>query len=135
MGVGLAWDLIFPINKSLWTCSYALFSGGAAAVAIAACHWVADVRGWTRWSRPFVVLGINAITLCVASGLLTKSVIAITLAKPDGRRVTLYHALFVTLYEPWLSPRHASLLFAATHLVLVYGLCALLCRRRIFLHA
>jgi predicted acyltransferase len=134
-GAGLAWGRVFPINKNLWTSSYALFSAGAAAVALAACHWLVDVRGWTKWSRPFVVLGVNAITLFVASGLLTKSLIAITLARPDGRRVTLYHSLFVTLYEPWLSPHNASLLFAGTHLVLLYGLCALLYRRQIFLRA
>ena len=43
---GLAWGRVFPINKNLWTSSFALFSAGLAAQALALCHWIVDVRGW-----------------------------------------------------------------------------------------
>src|SRR5206468_3926033 len=53
---GLAWGLVFPINKNLWTSSFALFSAGMAAQTLALCHWLLDVspwRGWRASSAPF----------------------------------------------------------------------------------
>ena len=133
--VGLAWNIAFPINKNLWTSSYAVFAGGAAVLVFAVCYWFLDVRGWRRWSHPFVVLGLNAITLFVASGLFTKILINIKLTGPDGRLTTLYNYLYVVVYAPFLPPKIASLAFALSHLVLLYGLCHLLYRKRIFLKA
>ena len=36
----------FPINKNLWTSSFVMFTGGFAMLALAACYWWVDVRGW-----------------------------------------------------------------------------------------
>ena len=46
--IGLAWDRVFPINKNLWTSSFAIFSAGLAAVVLATAHWVLDVQGMAR---------------------------------------------------------------------------------------
>src|SRR4029453_18076408 len=76
--LGLLWDVAFPINKNLWTSSYVLFTGGLAAVALAASHWLLDLQGRAsaiRLSEPFVVLGRNAILLFVVSGLFAKTLI------------------------------------------------------------
>jgi predicted acyltransferase len=51
MMLGLVWNWVFPINKSLWTSSYVLFSGGMAAVVLATCLWLIDVRGYRSWTR------------------------------------------------------------------------------------
>ena len=45
MAIGSLWDLAFPINKNLWTSSYAWFTGGAGAFGLAACYWIVDVQG------------------------------------------------------------------------------------------
>ena len=61
MIAGLAWGRVFPINKNLWTSSFALFSAGLAAQALALCHWLVDVRGWRGWSRPLAAYGRNPL--------------------------------------------------------------------------
>ena len=66
--VGEIWNRTFPINKSLWTSSYVVFTAGTALIALAACCWVTDVklhRG--AWARPSLILGTNAITAYVLS--------------------------------------------------------------------
>jgi predicted acyltransferase len=68
---GEAWGYWFPINKNLWTSSYVLFTAGAALLCLAICCWIADIkvhRGW--WTRPFLILGTNAITAYVLSQLI-----------------------------------------------------------------
>ncbi len=41
---GLMWGVVFPINKSLWSSSFAVFGAGAASLLIALCYWAIDVR-------------------------------------------------------------------------------------------
>ena len=41
----------FPINKSLWTSSYVLFTAGAAALLLALCYWAIDMQGLARLDR------------------------------------------------------------------------------------
>ena len=70
--LGLAWDRLFPINKKIWTSSYALLSGGLAMAALAICLAAFDVLRMKRLSRPFEIVGVNAIFVYVASGLLAR---------------------------------------------------------------
>jgi predicted acyltransferase len=104
-------------------------------VVLAACYWIVDIRGWRVWGRPFVILGSNAIALFVLSGLLTKVLITVKVSMGDGTTATLYRYLYLTLYAPLLAPKNASLLFAATHLAILFGVLYVMYRRRIFLKA
>lgn len=131
---GLAWSLLFPINKSLWTSSYVLLSTGFAAALLAACVYIIDMRGINGWSQPFIVLGRNAIALFVVSGLIAKLLIMIP-AREDGTR-TVLQSLIYDYGFAWIRPPEiASLSYAVVFLAMMYGLCHFLYRRGIFLRA
>jgi predicted acyltransferase len=66
IGLGLLWNLHFPINKLMWTSSFVLFAGGVGIVLLAVFYWLIDVRGYTAWAFPFVIIGLNALTIYVA---------------------------------------------------------------------
>src|SRR6185312_8174779 len=70
MMTGLMWNWSFPINKSLWTSSYVVFTAGMACVSIAAISWIIDVKRVTWWTRPVVIYGINPIIAFVGSGMM-----------------------------------------------------------------
>ncbi len=131
--VGELWGLAFPINKNLWTSSYVMFTAGKASIYLAVLIWVIDVRGWRGWTRPFVILGTNAITLFVLSGLFVKTLSLIRVPRGDAGRVALSRYLYELLYVPLAAPKNASLLYALTHLVLLFALLAWMYRRRVFL--
>jgi predicted acyltransferase len=133
MAIGLLWGTVFPINKSLWTSSYAVFTAGFAALLLALCYWIIDVKGWKRWSKPLVVLGSNAITLFMASGLLVKTLALIRVGTPDGRDVSVSRWAYLHWFVPIASPRNASLLYAIANLLILYALLAWMYRRRLFL--
>jgi len=111
VAVGLAWARWLPLNKSLWTSSYALFTGGLALLAFSACYWAIEIRGREHWARPFVVLGVNALAVFFLSTLLT---LALTLIRVGD--VTAQRWLFQQLFAPWASPVNASLAYAAAYL-------------------
>jgi len=52
-----------PIAKRIWTPSWALYSGGWVVLLLAGFVAVVEGRGSKRWAFPFLVAGMNAITL------------------------------------------------------------------------
>lgn len=135
VALGLLWDLAFPINKNLWSSSFVVFTAGAGAVALAACYWTLDVKGWRWWARPFVILGTNAITLFVLSGLLAKALGLVKVHGTAGRETSLGSAVYAAWYAPLAAPKNASLLFALTHLAVLFVVLWWMYRRRLFLKA
>lgn len=131
--IGLAWGLTFPINKALWTSSYAVFTAGCASLLLAACYWAIDIRGWRRWTTPLVILGVNAITLFVASGMLVKTLALIRVAGQDGRDISVSRWAYLNWFAPFAAPKNASLLYALANLVILFALLSWMYRRRLFL--
>ena len=53
LAAGWSWSLVFPLNKSLWTSSYVLYTSGLALLTLAGCYWLVDIKGYKKWSKPF----------------------------------------------------------------------------------
>lgn len=129
---GALWGRVLPINKNLWTSSYALFMAGLACVGLAACAWIVDVRGWRRGALPLLWLGRNAIAAYTLSTLGAIALAAVQVAGPDGRSRSLWSAIHRAAFDHFADPRLGSLLFALAYLAvwtLVFGV---LYRRRMF---
>jgi predicted acyltransferase len=60
---GLVWDMSFPIIFRLWSSSYAMLVIGISAILLALFYWLIDVRGHKKWAFPFMVVGMNSITI------------------------------------------------------------------------
>jgi predicted acyltransferase len=133
MTAGLCWNWIFPINKSLWTSSYVLFTAGMGAVALATTIWIIDVRRKGNWLAPFVVFGVNPILAFVGSGLMARFTDSLIRVPRGDDRVTLHVALYDRFFASWLDPKNASLLYAVTFVAVWYLILLLLYRRKIFL--
>ena len=117
--VGWLWGQSFPINKSLWTSSYALFMAGLAALALAGCYWLIEGRRWRRLARPFVLLGITALPLFFLSSLMARLLLLI---RVGPEQVRLQAWLFDRLFASWLPPIDASLAYAVAYVLLWWGL-------------
>lgn len=134
MVLGLIWNWVFPINKSLWTSSYVLFTGGMAAVALATTMWIVDVHRVTWWTRPFVIFGINPILAFVGSGLMARLIYSVIRVDYDGATVPIQGAIYRSAYLSWIGdPRLASLLFAVSFVLLWLAILTPLHRRGVIL--
>jgi len=67
IALGLAWSTVWPVNKPLWTGSYALLMSGFAGATLAACLLVVDVARVRGWARPFLALGVNPLAIYFGS--------------------------------------------------------------------
>jgi predicted acyltransferase len=130
--LGALWGTVFPVNKNLWSSSYALLMAGFAAVCLALCVWVVDVRGWKAWAAPFRWLGRNAIAVFTLSLLATLLLLWVKLPSAAGRPRSLYAAIFLTVFDRFVDSRLGSLLFALAFLAIFVALAGWLDRKRIF---
>lgn len=131
--IGWCWNLVFPINKALWTSSYVMFTTGLALSLLALCYWAIDIKGVKGWTKPFVIFGVNALALFVFSGLLARVFGVIHTTKMDGTPGNLQTWLYEHLFLSWLAPVNASLGYALGYVLLWLGLMTVLYRRRIFI--
>ena len=83
------WHWSSPINKSVWTSSYVLFTGGMAATALATILWITDVERVTWWTRPLVIYGVNPIIAFVGSGMMAKLIYSLWKIQYEGRMVSI----------------------------------------------
>jgi predicted acyltransferase len=76
LGLGTLWGRDFPVIKILWTSTYVLVAGGWSLLLLALFYTIIDLIGWRAWSFFFVVIGVNAITIYVASRIIPFSEIS-----------------------------------------------------------
>lgn len=129
---GLMLSTWMPINKKLWTSSYAVFMAGLASVCFAICYWLLDsdrpfCEKLRRYLRPFEIYGMNAIAVYVLSGVIAR---LLALIKPGG--VALQKIIFDNVFAPLASPVNASLLYALANVLLLYLAAWYLHRRKWF---
>ena len=131
MMVGLMWNWSFPINKSLWTSSYVVFTAGMACISIATISWIIDVKGVTWWTRPVVIYGINPIIAFVGSGMMARLIYSVWKVDFHGARTSVQAVVYETVFQPWLAPRNASLAFALCFVLFWYLILWALARKNI----
>ena len=116
--VGWIWDLVFPINKNLWTSSFACLVGGISMLLFALFYYLIDVRHCHRWTLFFRVIGMNSITIYLAQRFIDFDY--------TGR--SLFGGLashFPESFQP--------LILALAYIAVCWGFLYLLYRQRIFL--
>ena len=122
---GALWGLILPINKSLWTSSYVIYTTGFACLLLAAFVWLIDIKGQYKLVSPLLVYGTNPLFIFVLSFCFVTAYLNITIGNSS---------LYAWLYQQFLlfaNPTLASFLFAFSHVVLFWFVSLTLYQRKI----
>jgi predicted acyltransferase len=134
---GYVMNIWFPFNKNLWTSSYVVLSAGMSLIFLALCYWIVDLKGYKRIGKPFVIYGMNAITVFVLSGVVGKTLglIRETTTLADGTSVqrSLQAYYYETFFASWAGPMIGSLAYAIAFIVLMFLPVWWLYRHRIFI--
>jgi predicted acyltransferase len=118
IGIGLIWNLHFPINKRLWSSSFIMLTTGMSFLFLAFFYWIIDVLQYKNWAFFFVVIGMNSITVYLAYHFIDFGFTS----------KLLFEGLYVNSAEAW-HPVWQSL----GALVLVWVFLYVLYRKKIFL--
>lgn len=71
--LGFFSNIFQPSIKALWNTTFVLFAGAYSALMFALFYYIIDVKGWRKWTLPFVVVGMNSITIYFAQRLISFS--------------------------------------------------------------
>jgi predicted acyltransferase len=120
VAIGMFLDIILmPINKSLWTPSYCFLMTGLACLAFSVFYWPLDVSPSSRvrslaarWTRPFIIYGMNALFIFAFSGFVAKMLGYVKFAQPDGSLHTLGQVLYAPIAALPVGAVNTSLLHA-----------------------
>jgi predicted acyltransferase len=129
---GFLWGRVFPINKTLWTSSFALFSAGFAAQALALCHGLVEF-GKGRAATPFVAFGRNALPAYFLSVGLDSVLSRVSIGGAPSVKALLFRLGFASWLRPCCGAEAASFGYAITYVALWTVVFAAMYRRRIFI--
>lgn len=115
---GLIWDLVFPINKSIWTSSYVLYTTGLATVCLTVLYYIIDIKEYKKGFKLFVIWGVNPMIVFFASQIIPQALVMIRFPHPSlaGEQTNLLDYLYRFGIAPWFNnPMTASLAGALTY--------------------
>jgi predicted acyltransferase len=128
---GFCWDMVFPINKKIWTSSYVVYTTGLAILTIGTMIYLIEVKkirgGLARF---FDVFGKNALFVFALSAFLPRTLSLVKLG--DG--VNPWNWLYkkVLIHTPG-APENGSLLYALAVITLMWGICYWMDRKGIYI--
>jgi predicted acyltransferase len=136
---GFCWDIVFPINKKIWTSSYTIYTTGLAIMTIATLIYLIEfksIKGW--WSKFFDVFGKNPLFIFVLSGFLPRVLGLIRI--PNGTD-TEGHAKFISpfgwFYENVCKTPFklevGSLIYAICMIIFYWAICYWLDKKKIYI--
>ena len=112
------WDLVFPINKKLWTSSYVLHTVGLDCIIIASIIYIIDFKKKTKWTYFFEVFGRNPIVIYLLSelGAIMLYFLRTDVKNPDSNYFrVIYNQIFKPIGGNW-----GSLAFALSFMLVCW---------------
>ncbi|MCF0057593.1 acyltransferase family protein [Dyadobacter sp. CY356] len=133
--IGLIWNMVFPINKALWTSSYVVYAGGIASLCLVILYYIIDVLGISGWTKFFVIFGVNPMVVFFFSGIIPRVLSGIKVAYPNdpahepiGLQAYFYDFLLSPLFS---DPINASLAYALAYLTLWFVILYILYKKKL----
>jgi predicted acyltransferase len=136
---GFCWDMVFPINKKIWSSSYVLYTTGLAILVLCVLLYTIEIRGKKgTWSRFFDVFGKNALFIFTLSGILPRVYGLFHIA--DGRVANgairyegLKEWMYAHIFSPAFGPMNGSLLYAVFNVLLFWAFCYWLDKKKVYI--
>ncbi|MBS1681494.1 MAG: DUF5009 domain-containing protein [Bacteroidetes bacterium] len=105
----LTWNMVFPINKKLWTSSFVLYTTGLDLLILPILIFIIDIKKVNKWTYFFEVFGRNTLFVYILS---ETAIIFLWIFTING--VSIVRWLYETIYSPLAGAYLGSLLFAIT---------------------
>lgn len=130
-GLGYLWNIIFAINKPLWTSSYVLYTAGIAMGVFSIIYLIADVLKFEAIGAFFTVFGTNALFSYFLAGIWIKMLLFIKIH--TGKDVSLYTWIYEKICVPVAGNLNGSLMFAVIQMLLIWSVALILYRKKIMI--
>ncbi|MFV8328432.1 acyltransferase family protein [Flavobacterium sp. ZS1P14] len=117
---GLIWNSIFPINKSLWTSSYVLYTAGISTLCLTLLYYIIDISNYKKWTTFFLIWGVNPMIVFFFSGIIPRVLSSIKIQNPAiaSEQINLQEFYYNFCILPFFNnPLDASLAYALSYAI------------------
>lgn len=121
--LGVIMAVYFPINKSIWTSSYVLYTSGIAILLFNGLYYLADYKKIKKMFSPLVIWGVNPMIVFFLSGVIPRTLAMIQIESIENKSVSigLQKYCYTTFLEPLFNtPMNASLVHALVFIVFLH---------------
>lgn len=138
---GFIWDMVFPINKKIWTSSYVLYTCGLAMLVIGVMIYLIEFKnGRGKFTYFFEVFGKNALFIFAMSSLLPRGLGLVRIpngvsSSGDQKYLTPFSWFYEHICKGFIpaDPRWGSLLYALCFITMMWFLAWILDRKKIYI--
>lgn len=129
--IALCWNMIFPINKKLWSSPFVLLTTGLDLLIISSLIFIVEIEHWNTvsWTKFFVIFGKNPLFIYVLSEILLISCIMIR----TGPASNLYTDANTYLFQKLAPGPFGSFLFAICYMLVCWSVGLILAKRKIYI--
>jgi predicted acyltransferase len=128
---GYCWNMVFPINKKIWTSSYTVYTTGLATITIATMIYLIEIRNIRGWLASFFsVFGKNALFVFALSAFLPKTLSLIKLGDGTNPWNWLYKKVLINIPG---AKENGSLVYALCVITFMWAICYWMDRKRIYI--
>ncbi len=121
------WDLVFPINKKLWTSSFVLHTVGLDCIILAVIIYITQFLNKTNWTYFFEVFGRNPLFIYLLSEI---AAILMYFIRVDDNK-SLFRWIYQNTFQ-YAGDYLGSLLFAITFMLFCWLIGYILDKRKIY---
>lgn len=118
--IGLIWNIIFPINKSLWTSSYVLYTAGIAILCLSILYYIIDIANYKKWTKLFLIWGVNPMIVFFFSGIIPRVLSSIKIQNSEitTEQINIQHLIYNFWIVPFFeNPLDSSLAYAISYAI------------------
>ena len=138
---GFCWDMVFPINKKIWTSSYTIYTTGLALLILSVMIYLIEFKNRKgAWSSFFDVFGKNALFIFALSALLPKGLALLRIptgftVEGKAKFITPFGWFYEHLCKPIFPslPNIGSLIYAQCFIAMMCFFAWLLHRKKIYI--
>jgi predicted acyltransferase len=127
------WDYFFPINKTLWTSSYVLYTTGWAFITLAFFIWLMDIKQIKKWAYPLLVFGINPLFAYIFASLWVKVVAYWMVIPSGGKNISIQEWLYDSVCVPLAGNLNGSLLYSILTMIFYWAILSVLYNKKIYI--
>ena len=126
--IALWWDMVFPINKKLWTSSFVLLTVGLDLLIISTLIYIVEIYHSTKWTYFFVVFGRNPLFIYLLSEILLVTLYMVIIGDKNFIRWVSQD-----VFGNFTGPKNASFLFAFLFMMINWMVGYFLDKKRIYI--
>ncbi|MGV8828752.1 MAG: acyltransferase family protein [Breznakibacter sp.] len=134
VAIGWGWSYLLPLNKSLWSSSYVVYTGGLATICLAILIYLIDVKSYKKWTSFFVVFGMNPLFIFAFAGVWGRFLsVLIRIPVGEGKTIGANTWLYQNVFVPMAGNLNGSLLYALANIAFFWLIGWVLYNRKIFI--